>query len=185
MRELSILLLLATITTSAHAQSPADFERTGINALNRALHDATRRMDNSATLALWADDGISLLPATPPIVGKKAISQFLDNVMASIPGAHMESFESQCFDIEISGDWASEWCTEHQIVQLAGGKPPFDGRGKMLLVLHRESDGRWRIKREMWNEAAAEAAPSPPRSQPNNLTDTGRQFRREQEASRT
>lgn len=32
----------------------------GIEAFNRALIDATTRMDNAAALALWEEDGISL-----------------------------------------------------------------------------------------------------------------------------
>jgi hypothetical protein len=76
----------------------------------------------------------------------------MHDVMASIPGGHMQTFESACFDIHVSGDWASEWCTEHQVVQLAGGKPPFEGWGKMLLVLHR-AGGAWRLHAEMWNQA--------------------------------
>jgi ketosteroid isomerase-like protein len=27
-----------------------------------------------------------------------------------------------------------------------------DSYGKLLLVLHKESDGNWRVKREMWNQ---------------------------------
>lgn len=88
-------------------------------------------------------------------MGKKAITRFLDGVMASIPGGRMEKFEMECHDIAVSGDWASEWCTEHQIVHFPGDKPPFEGWGKMLLVLHRGTDGKWRIREEMWNQAAA------------------------------
>ena len=108
-------------------------------------------MDNQAILALWDANGISLLPSTEPIVGKAAIAAFLERVMGSLPGARMTSFESACHDIRVSGEWASEWCTEHQIVDLGAGKTPFDGHGKMLLVLHR-SGGKWRIHEEMWNE---------------------------------
>ena len=142
-------LLLAPIA------APAQSDTSGIVQFNLALKGATTRMDNAATLALWADDGVSLLPSTKPIVGKPAIAKFFGDVMASLTGAHMERFDLRCFDIAVSGDWASEWCTEHQIVQLGGGKPPFDGWGKMLLVLHREADGVWRLKREMWNQASA------------------------------
>lgn len=149
-------LLLLTPSPSAFAQTASPAPDGGIQAFNQKLEDATRRMDNAATLALWADDGISLLPSTKPIVGKPAIAAFLASVTAPLQGAKMQKFEMQCFDIEAAGDLATEWCTEHQVVQLPGGKPPFDGRGKMLLVLRKGSDGTWRMEREMWNQAAAE-----------------------------
>ncbi|HEX7679432.1 MAG TPA: DUF4440 domain-containing protein [Thermoanaerobaculia bacterium] len=152
MRSLSkVLLLLFLLPAAAHAATP----QSGIEAFNKALDSATRSMDNAAILALWEDDGVSLLPSTPPILGKKAIGKFLDDVMASLPGARMQTFEMQCHDIQVSGDWGSEWCTEHQVVQFPGGKPPFDGWWKMLFVLHRGADGTWRVKEEMWNQAVA------------------------------
>ena len=130
----------------------------GIEEFNRALIQATTRMDNAAALALWEDDGITLLPQTQPIIGKKAIAKFLEDVSAQLSGARMEKFEMRCFDIERTGNFATEWCEEHQHVMLPDGKPPFDGRGKMLLVLHRGVDGKWRMRREMWNEGIAGVA---------------------------
>lgn len=38
-------------------------------------------------------------------------------------------------------------------MSLPAGKPPFDGWGTLLLMLHRGIDGKWRLHREMWNEA--------------------------------
>src|SRR5450432_2385564 len=133
---------------------PARAQHPEIDAFNRAFFDATRHMDTPGTLALWDDEGVSLLPSTKPIAGKAAITKFMHDVMASLAGAHMTKFEGECFDIQQSGDWASEWCTEHQIVALPAGKPPFDGYGKMLLVLHR-TGGKWRLREEMWNQALA------------------------------
>jgi uncharacterized protein (TIGR02246 family) len=150
MKALALFLCLAPAIALA-----AD-DRAGIAAFNLELAAATRKMDN-AVLALWEDDGTSLLPSTPPIRGKKAIAAFLEKVVADLPGARMEKFESQCFDIEVSGAWASEWCTEHQVVKFTGGKPQFEGFGKMALVLHRGTDGKWRLKQEMWNQALAPA----------------------------
>ena len=144
------LTILLALALPAHAQETS---HSGIDAFNRAFADATRQMDTKATLALWDDDGISLLPSTNPIAGKAAITKFMNDVRASIPGAHMTKFESECFDEHVSGDWATEWCTEHQIVALPNGKPPFIGYGKMLLVLHRSADGKWRLHEEMWNQA--------------------------------
>lgn len=150
----SLFLLAASVALLAQTKPPA--ADAGILAFNEKLEDATRRMDNAATLALWTDDGISLLPSTKPIVGKPAIAAFLESVTAPMQGAVMQRFEMTCLAIDVSGDLATEWCTEHQVVQLPGGKPPFDGRGKMLLVLRKGADGNWRMEREMWNQAAAE-----------------------------
>ena len=155
----AIVLTLATATSLA-AQHAAPAMPPEIDAFNKSFAKATRTMDNAAALALWDDDGVSLLPSTKPIVGKPAIAKFLTDVMASLPNAHMTSFESACYDAHVSGDWASEWCTEHQIVDLGPGKAPFNGYGKMLLVLHRGAGGAWRIHEEMWNQALAPDAPA-------------------------
>lgn len=159
-----LLLAAAFVSTSSSAQSVDAAAQSGILRFNHKLEDATRRMDNDATLALWDDDGISLLPDSRPILGKPAIAAFMNRVTASLKGARMEKFEMQCSGIEISlgktraasGDLATEWCAEHQIVTLPGNQPPFDGRGQMLLVLRRNGNGDWHILREMWNQAAKE-----------------------------
>jgi ketosteroid isomerase-like protein len=152
-RFLALLLIFTSCESVLAAGDTGAANRAGIDEFNRALIQATNRMDNAATLALWEDDGVNLLPQTKPIVGKKAIAAFYDDVTKDLAGARMEKFDLKCFDIEIAQDWATEWCTEHQHVFLPAGKPPFDGWGTLLLVLHRGTDGKWRLRREMWNEA--------------------------------
>jgi len=156
MRKFLIFLLQLAAALSTIAQTMPLSPREEIQAFNRKLEDATRQMDNAAIVALWADDGISLLPSTKPIVGKAAISAFLDSVTAQIKGARMEKYEMECFAIDVSGDIASEWCSEHQVVVMPGDKPPFNGRGKMLFVLRRGLDCKWHLQREMWNQAGAD-----------------------------
>jgi ketosteroid isomerase-like protein len=141
-------------TPTATATTASD-GRAGVVAFNRALIDAMRRMDNTAIVALWEDDGVTLLPGAKPVLGKRAIVTMLEEIARKYPAARMKSFEMECAGIEIEGDVAHEYCDEHQIVELGTGEPPFDGRGKMLFVLHRGADGVWRLRREMWNEGAA------------------------------
>ncbi|MFN8582202.1 MAG: nuclear transport factor 2 family protein [Gemmatimonadaceae bacterium] len=150
-RPFHALAVCATLLLSRAGQAQSD--RAGVDMFNRAFEDATRRMDTEASIALWDETGISLLPSTKPLIGKAAIAEFIRGVVNGLQGARMQSFAFACHDVVISGDWATEWCTEHQVVQLPAGQPPFDGWGKMLLVLRRGPDGTWRLAREMWNQA--------------------------------
>ncbi len=153
----TISILACTVVSTSRAESSRSQHATPPDSIlhfNQKFAEATRRMDNAATLALWADDGVSLLPDTSPLIGKPAIAALMDRVMTSLKGAKMAEFEIQCSGVEVSGDLASEWCAEHQIVTLPGNQPPFDGHGQMLLVLRRDTHGEWHLIREMWTQAA-------------------------------
>lgn len=145
------LMTVAVFTLPAQAGSVVVNDE--ITAFNQAFAAATRTMNTQATLALWADDGAALLPDAAPILGKPAMDRFLVKVVKQLHGAHIEKFELVCHDVQTAGNWASEWCDEHQLVVFANGLPPFDGKGRMLLVLHREPDRTWRLSREMWQPA--------------------------------
>jgi uncharacterized protein (TIGR02246 family) len=143
----------------ARIQAPAEQAAVGggawrqeIDAFNRKYIEAHLKMDNGAIMSTWAVDGVALLPATKPIEGKTAIATFLAQVTSPLTGYHMENVEMDFQGIEVHGDWASEWANEHQRIQPPEGKAAIDSYGKILLVLHREADGNWRVKREMWNQ---------------------------------
>jgi uncharacterized protein (TIGR02246 family) len=110
-------------------------------------------MDNAGLMSLWDDDGTTLLPGMAPISSKKTISKWLDDVISKMPGYKVTKQENDFHDIQVSGDWASEWGTTHQVVQPPDGKPVIEIHGKILLVLHKGKDGAWRIRNEMWNAA--------------------------------
>ena len=134
------------------AEGGAEASRKEIEAFNRKFIAAHLKMDNLAVMSMWAEDGVSLLPATEPMVGKQRIAKFMDDVVAQMPGYHMAKIDVEFQGIEVRGDWALEWALEHQVVQPSQGKPVFDSYGKLLLVLHKDADGNWRIAREMWNQ---------------------------------
>jgi uncharacterized protein (TIGR02246 family) len=138
------------------AGAQADATRKEIEAWNQKYIAAHLRMDNAAILAMWQEDGVSLLQGMPPIVGKRAIGKFVDDAVAQIPGYHMKTMEIDFREIQIMGDWAYEWGIEHQVLEPPPGKEAFDGRGNILLILHKDAQGEWKIKQEMWS-----AAPKP------------------------
>jgi uncharacterized protein (TIGR02246 family) len=124
-----------------------------IDAFNRRYVEMHLKMDTAGIFATWAEDGVSLMPGEAPLIGKKAIVAWVENILSQMPGYKVAKEEMDFHDIQISGDWASEWANEHQVVQPPDGKPVIDSRGKMALVLHREAGGEWKVRQEMWNAA--------------------------------
>lgn len=145
------LCFLVTVSVSCAAVGSAKTgDRQQIAALNQAFIDAILKMDNSAVMALWSNDGVDMLPGTPPIIGKPAIAKFLDDAAANLKGYRVTKQAVDYHDLQICDDWASEWGNTHQVVQPPDGKPPIEIFGKVTLILHKEKEG-WRIKQEMWN----------------------------------
>jgi len=138
------------------AKSSDDAAAQAIQDLNRKFLDAGRRMDNPAVMALWTDDAVDLLPGMRPLVGKKAIGAWLDGVTAQMRDYKLTAYDIDFQDLKTSGDWAFEWGTSRQTVQPPGGGKAFENPGKILLILHREADGAWKFREEMWNSSPAQ-----------------------------
>lgn len=130
--------------------------RSEIDAFNKKFTELHLKMDTPGIMAMWADDGVDLMPGEAPLVGRKTITARIEDVLSKMPGYKVTKEEMEFHDIQVCGDWATEWVTEHQVAKAPEGKPDFDGSGKMALVLHREASGEWKIKQEMWN-----ASPKP------------------------
>jgi len=125
--------------------------RSEIEAFNKKFLDLHLKMDTPGIMAMWADDGVDLMQGENPIVGRKTIQAWVEDILAKMPGYKVTKEELEFHDIQLCGNWATEWVTEHQVAQAPEGKPNFEGYGKIALVLHREADGEWKIKQEMWN----------------------------------
>src|SRR5260370_32446377 len=84
------------------ADSPsAELARKEIEAFNAKFLEAHQRMDNAAIAGMWAEDGVSLLPETPPIAGRKATANFIDDVVKQMPAYHMRTMELNFQDIAV------------------------------------------------------------------------------------
>jgi uncharacterized protein (TIGR02246 family) len=127
--------------------------REEIDAFNKRYIELHLKMDTAGIYGTWAEDGVSLMPGEAPLIGKKAIVAWVENILSQMKGYKVVKEEIDFHDIQISGVWASEWAMEHQVVQPPDGKPVIDSRGKMALVLHKEANGEWKVKQEMWNQA--------------------------------
>ncbi len=140
---------LATVAFAGRTRSAKD----EIEAFNKRYILMHLKMDTAGIFDTWADDGVDLMPGIEPMIGKKAIVTWVEKIASQMQGYKVVKEEVEFHDIHISGDWASEWATEHQAVQPPGAEKMIESRGKMALVLHREANGEWKIEQEMWNAA--------------------------------
>jgi uncharacterized protein (TIGR02246 family) len=152
-RGILALTLVSFAVPPCQTRAQADSARKEIAAWNQKYIAAHLRMDNAAILAMWQEDGVSLLQGMDPIQGREAIGKFFDQAVAQIAGYHMKTMEIDFREIQVMGDWAYEWGIEHQALEPPPGKEAFDGRGNILLILHKNSNGEWKIKQEMWSAA--------------------------------
>jgi ketosteroid isomerase-like protein len=128
-----------------------DDGRIEIEAFNAKFVELHLKMDTPGIMAMWAEDGVDLMQGENPIIGRKTITAWVEDVLSKMPGYKVTKEELEFHDIHVCGDWATEWATEHQMAKAPEGKQDFDGYGKIALVLHREAHGEWKIKEEMWN----------------------------------
>lgn len=144
------ILLAGQAGTRMSARNANADTRSEIDAFNKKFAELHLKMDTPGIMAMWAEDGVDLMQGEAPIMGRKTITAWVEDALAKNPGYKVMKEEMEFHDIQVCGDWASEWATEHQMAKAPEGKPDFDGYGKMALVLHREG-GEWKIKQEMWN----------------------------------
>ena len=145
------ILLIGLSGVRVRAGDSSSAGRKEIEAFNKKFLELHLKMDTPGIMAMWAEDGVDLMQGEAPIVGRKKITAWIEDILAKMPGYKVTTEEMEFHDIQVCGDWATEWATEHQVAQAPEGKKDFDGYGKMALVLHREAAGEWKIKQEMWN----------------------------------
>lgn len=116
--------LAATCTAGARSNS-----REEIETFNKHYLELHQKMDPAGVLALWAEDGVDLMPEEAPIIGKKAITAWVEGVLKRIERYKVTKEELEFHDIQVAGEWASEWATEHQVVQAREGQPAIESYG--------------------------------------------------------
>ena len=159
LRRIAVAAGIALMTAGTIRMAASDSNSAGrkeIEAFNKRFVELHLKMDTPGIMAMWAEDGVDLMQGEVPIVGRKTITAWVEDILAKMPGYKVTTEEVEFHDIQVCGDWATEWATEHQVAQAPEGKQNFEGYGKMMLVLHREAGGEWKIKQEMWN-----ASPKP------------------------
>jgi hypothetical protein len=68
------------------ARTTEDAGRKEIAAFNKRYVELHLKMDTAGLLALWAEDGVDLMPGDAPMIGKKKIAAWVEDIVAKMPG---------------------------------------------------------------------------------------------------
>ncbi len=147
-KPLILALTGAALAVPAVSQTRA---RKGIEQLNRKEARACRTMNNALSESLWASDGVDLIQGLKPMVGKRAISQWLAGLREQMKGMRVESCTIAWHSLKIQGHWAYEWGITRQKIALPAPHKAVVSQGKMLLILRQSRKGTWKIELESWN----------------------------------
>ena len=143
--------LIVAISTTATAGSTAENKavreaRAAIEAANAKFSEAFARGDARALAAMYTSDAIAFPPDGEMIRGNEAIGEFWK---ATRDGG-VQSAVLTTVDVGTSGDVAYEVGTVSLAIQ-PSGKEPSTAVAKYVVVWKRQSDGSWKLHRDIWN----------------------------------
>ena len=99
---------------------------------------------------LYTDDALVLYPNQPAVNGKSAIRAYFQAFFGDFA---QKEFVLESSEVEIAGDWAFDRGTYRWkgVPRAGAGGDPAEDHGKYLVILRRQSDGTWKVARDMDN----------------------------------
>jgi ketosteroid isomerase-like protein len=159
-RSLGVTILAAAIVAGVACQSRTNVGLTASDeaALREALvteMKAANAADAAQWASVYAQDAIVLRPHAPAVQGREAIQQWL----ATLPP--ISNAKGQGLEIAGYGDLAYFRGTYTMTFSIPGVPVPIEEQGKFLQIYRKQSDGLWKMTREIYNSDLPLPAPAP------------------------
>jgi len=155
---LTILAVAIAASLACRSQTIVGVTATDEAALRQAL-DIEMQAANAADAAGWAsvyaDDAIVLRPHAPAAQGREAIQQWL----ATLPP--ISNAKGQGVEVVGYGDLAYLRGSYTMTFSIPGVPVPIDEQGKFLQIYRKQSDGSWKMTRELYNSDLPLPVPPP------------------------
>ena len=146
---LATLVLLVVFGTTL-AQSGSNDEaaaRAAIQKIWEQYKATAESGDLDGWLAQWTDDGVRMPPDAPMSVGKQAIRASMEVPLTQFDNV----IDIHVQETVIAGDWAYSRGTYTLTFTPKGGGAAGAVDGKFTTILQRQSDGTWKIHRDIFN----------------------------------
>jgi len=145
----TVMLLVASCTSEDGPTPEAD--TAAINTIWSTYVSSLEAGDIDAWLSLWTEDGVQMPPNEAPVIGKDQLRQrngaALDLFTVAIDITNQE--------VGVAGDWAFSRGFYTATFTPKDGSRPVPVDGKFMTILSRQSDGGWKIHRDIFNSNVA------------------------------
>lgn len=155
MKKIGMVLFLALLLSSCQTRTaletqPANLaqEEAAIRATDAQWLAAVKSRDVEKTISFWSDDAIILPPDMPPVVGKKAIRDYVAGAFASPEFSII--WELDKVVVASSGDMA--YATGNDVItyKRADGKR-VSMNARAVVVWRKQADNSWKAAVDIWN----------------------------------
>ena len=134
---------LACQSTTIAVLTPDD--EAAIRLTVNAEMQAANAADAAAWGALYTQDAIVLRPHSAAVQGRDAIEQWL----ATLPA--ISNAKGEALEVMGYGDLGYLRGTYSMTLSIPGVPTPIEEKGKFLMICRKQSDGSWKITREIYN----------------------------------
>ena len=110
--------------------------------------DAMKANDAEALGRLVTEDAVLMPPHDQPVVGRQGVIDWFAGVVKQ---ARTTAVGVPQREVIMAGDVGIERGSFTWQVAPTGGGAPIEDRGNYLAVWRRQSDGSWKVTREIWN----------------------------------
>ena len=156
MRRMILPLMLVAFAACQPAEQQATTTGPDVEAITTWLEQvgaAVNARNVEGILALYARDAVFSPPDAPPVNIDELRSWY-----ESMFGENTFQFASEPLDVVVSGDLAVLRASYEETVTPTGEGEPVTNEGSWLVVLRKQTDGSWKLWRDMWSVIA----PPPP-----------------------
>ncbi len=149
---LTSMLTFAGCQTAPKPEEKRDVaaDTTAINALRDKVTAAYNSTDAAALAATYADDAIMMNPNQEAVEGKQAIQASYEAMFKENAGKIVITLVLTPLETQLAGDWAYDRGNATSTITPKSGKPT-EQSGKYLVIVKRQTDGSWKLYREMSN----------------------------------
>ena len=157
-RTIVVAMFLASGLSACAAKGPAAFtdaDGTAIRATVDSFTNAVKNNDFAGAASYYAEDGVIMPPNTPAVTGRAGIQKGFEGF------GHIDAFSQAVLEVDGVGDLAFARATYDVTFTPAGAKAPINDKGKVLIVMRKQADGKWRTIRGMHSSDLPSSGPMP------------------------